>query len=426
MRLAEGGREGVAMWRISKEGRLDRLVVFVAGAGKAVPVGELLFEGADRRQSIFRYSRSWLANDAAQALAPTLPLRPKAVHSAPYEVPLPFHDAAPDGWGKSILLQAYPNQRWGMAEYLAAAGNDRIGELSFGPEPDQEPQQFIPPGQPMLDPPAGQASLEDLLEAAMAVDEGRAQTHHLHLLFRSSADIGGARPKAHLSDGGRGWIAKFPAQGDGFDEPRVEAVCLDLAEASGIDTPDHDVIRIAGRSVLLVERFDRRGDRRLGYASAGTMMGRPPDEYATTITYADIAAVARAAGVRPCERELFRRVLFNAFIHNTDDHLRNHAFLRDRQGWHLSPVFDIVPHQRGRLVLPPAPGFDPLPDPRIVMAAHARFRLDGPSAQDIYDEVVQAMGRLDACLDQRGVTARDRSTLVQLMPFAFSPPPLRG
>ena len=244
---------------------------------------------------------------------------------------------------------------------------------------------------------------------------------------RGSADIGGARPKTRIRRGDRSWIAKFPALGDQFDDPRLEAVCLDLAVACGIETPEHDVIRVAGRSVLLVYRFDRGPEgQRYGYVSAGTLTGQPPGEYATRSSYADLAATARENGIRPCESQLFRRLLYNCFIHNTDDHLRNHAFLRREGQWALSPVFDIVPNRQSRLVLRPAAGFPPEPDPRAAFAAHAHFRLDRQAAAAIYDEVAAGFADLPRALERRDVTARDRETALAMMPFAVNPPALAG
>lgn len=413
------------MWPISKAGRLDRLVVFVSLDGPPIPAGELVFEGRDHSMSFFRYAGSWLKNPERRfPLAPVLPLRARAVISAPYAVPLFFYDAAPDGWGKSVLTQAYPTQVWGMGEFLAAAGDDRTGELRFGPDPTGLPEQFVP-GQALIEMPDGPASIEDLLEAAQAVDEGRPRTHHLRLLFRSSADVGGARPKARLHREGKSWIAKFPAVGDTFDDPRMEAVCLDLAQACGIETPAHDVLRVLDRSVLLVERFDRAPEgRRLGYMSAATVTGLPPTDYATTFTYAELAAKAREIGIQPCEAELFRRLLFNCFIHNTDDHLRNHAFLRRNGAWQLSPVYDLVPCARGRLVMAAAAGVLPSPDPRLAMSAHAKFKLDWQAAGQIYHEVVQGLADIERILEFRDVGAKDRGTVRALMPFAFNPPGL--
>lgn len=409
------------MWPTSKEGRLDRLVGFVSVDDVPVPVGELVFEGRERTRSFFRYAGSWLENRAARfALAPVLPLKARAINSTPHALPLFFYDAAPDGWGKAVLTFAYPDQKWGMAEFLAAAGDDRTGDQLFGPDP-AGPERFVP-GPAMIDLPEEDSSLEALLEAAEAMDQGQPRRHHLDLLFRGSADVGGARPKTRIQRDGRSWIAKFPAQGDIFDDPRLEAVCLDLAQACGIETPEHDVVRVAGRSVLLVDRFDRGpAGQRFGYMSAATLVGQPPGDYATSSSYAEVASLAREKGIQPCEGQLFRRLLFNCFIHNTDDHLRNHAFLRRGEAWALSPIFDVVPGRQGRLVLAPAPGFSPDPDPLGAFAAHARFRLNRRAAVEIYDEVVDGLRSLPQTLDRREVTVRDRKTALALMPFALNP-----
>nr|WP_247887439.1 type II toxin-antitoxin system HipA family toxin [Azospirillum sp. SYSU D00513] len=397
-------------------------------SGAPQPAGELVFEGKGPvRRSFFRYATSWLRNPDAPPLVPALlPKRNKAVRSDPFEVPLPFHDAGPDGWGKSILAAAFPNTTFGMGEFLAAAGDERTGDLGFGPTPEEGPQRFEPE-EPFLDLPGADETLEELMEAAESVEEGRAERHHLRLLFRSSADVGGARPKARVQRDGRGCIAKFPARGDPFDDPKAEAVCLSLAGACGIEVPGHETVRIAGRTVLLVERFDRAPDgRRFGYMSAGTLLGHPPDAYHTRHSYADVAVRAREIGARPCEADLYRRLLFNAFIHNTDDHLRNHAFLRDGAEWRLSPAFDLVPHRQARLVLRPARDVDPHPDPAIAAPAYPAFDLSRAEASAVYGEIVAGLTLLPDLLDRYEVSRGDRALLLDLMRHAAAPPPFPG
>lgn len=416
----------ISNWPVSKSGRIDRLVVFSMAGPTPRPVGELLFEGtAVARPSVFRYARSWLSDPEAPPLDPLgLPKRPKAVRSHPYELPLVLYDAGPDGWGKAVLANAYPNTIFGMAEFLAAAGEDRTGDLGFGPAPEEGPRRFVPE-EPLITPPDGMETLESLVEAAEALDEGRAEKHHLAMLLRSSADVGGARPKARVRRSAEdiGAIAKFPARGDAFDEPRVEAVCLSLADACGIDVPPHEIVSIAGRSVLLVERFDRGPDgSRLGCISAATLLGQPPGEYATRFTYPDMAIKARVAGMAPCEAPIFRRLLFNAFINNTDDHTRNHAFVRDAGGWRMSPAFDLVPHRHKRLVMRPGRGIDPVPDPRVVFAAWPEFGLSRTEADAVAAEMVAGMARLGELLDRFEVTARDRAVLADCIPHALAPP----
>jgi len=372
-------------WRISKQGRLERLVVFLGET--AIPVGELLFQGNGKiRSSIFRYAKSWLEHPDRRPLYPLgLPLRAKAKDSTPYELPLPLYDAAPDGWGRAVLEAAYPMQVFGMGEFLAAAGDNREGELRFGSEAPDGPEIWTPT-EPNINLPDGSETLESLMLAAEAVEAGQATRHHLSLLLRSSTDIGGARPKAQLRHEGEDWIAKFKAWGDGFDNPRIEAACLSLAEECGIETPPHRLLEVAGRSVLLVRRFDRARDgQRLGYLSAASLAKVPPGTYMTNWTYADLAAAAREIGIIPCEIELFRRMLFNCAIHNTDDHLRNHAFIRDNAGWRLSPVFDILPNNQKTMVLRPARTIEATVDITTAFAAWPKFHLSLEQAKEIRD-----------------------------------------
>lgn len=409
------------MWKISEDGRIDRLVVYVTVEGKPVPVGAITVEGTGLvRQSRFAYARSWL--EKGFPISPVLPLKAKAAVSAPYELPLPFYDATPDGWGRSVLTAAFPRQVFGMAEFLAAAGNDRTGDLSFGPTPDSGPMQWIPQDDPQFAFPGGSESLSALLEAAEAVDSGEATVTHLRRLFRSSADTGGARPKARLKLDGEEWLAKFRTWGDPFDDPKIEAVCLDLAEACGIPVPAHRLVDVAGRSVLLLKRFDRDGDVRLGYMSAGTLVQATPSTYQTNVTYADVATKARRTGIEPCEEAIFRRMLFNAFIHNTDDHLRNHGFLRMDGTWRLSPAFDLVPCNRPAHVLAPARGVTGVPDPAAMLEACGAFGLKWEMAEEVFTEVVTGLAALPDLLNRHEVVARDRETVAGLMPLAFAPP----
>jgi serine/threonine-protein kinase HipA len=414
------------MWQISN-GRLDRLIVFVTGTGGPRPIGQLTFEGGPRKRfSAFSYAKSWFDDPEHWAIAPThLPVKKKSVDSRPFEVPLPFYDSSPDAWGKTILNHAFPSQVFGMAEYLAAAGDHRTGELSFGHTPSGQPETWRPEGPAYVDLPDGPENLDDLIAAAAALEDGDASRHHVQLLLKSGADVGGARPKARIckADGSE-WIAKFPTRDDVFDDPRIEAVCLSLARKAGIETTAHDLIEIGGKTVLLVERFDRTpGGDRLGYSSAATLLGQEATGYGTNYSYADVATRARTAGIQPCEAGLFRRLLFNCFIHNTDDHLRNHAFLRSKDGWALSPAFDLVPNRDNRLVLRPGVNIDPQPDPTVAFSAWNQFKLTPDAAKQIYDEVAEAMAHLPQLFVDFAVSKRDAELLASIMPSAFAPKP---
>lgn len=164
--------------------------------------------------------------------------------------------------------------------------------------------------------------------------------------LRGGSSLGGARPKAHvIGTDGRLAIAKFPSpKNDDWDVIHWEHVALELARRAGITTADHQLERIDGKPVIILRRFDRRADgRRIGYISAMTLLSAGDGQ---TFDYLDIAEQVEADSDRATEdlRDLWTRAAYGRLISNTDDHLRNHGFLRGPAGWRLSPAFDINPN----------------------------------------------------------------------------------
>jgi len=330
---------------------LTDLDVFVDVGGDPVRAGVAYF--TPRRSGVattFTYDPTYLADATAADLEPGLP----RVGGQQYVDGLPgaFADSSPDRWGRNLIdkrrraAQRETPQRLPAAtaiDYLVGVSDiTRQGGLRFTGRDD--PDGFLAPGHdvPKL------VSLPALLDAADHVVRSGAHTAGdldavKSLLDAGSGSLGGARPKASVrADDGRLLIAKFPHQGDEWDVMAWEKTALDLAEAAGITVPPRRLTKVGPRSVLLLERFDRSGSTRIGYISAMTLLGaRDGDER----DYADIAEAlpAYGASVRRDLAELFRRVVFNVAIHNTDDHLRNHGFLRAKGGWSLSPVFDVNP-----------------------------------------------------------------------------------
>jgi serine/threonine-protein kinase HipA len=409
-------------WQIS-DGRIDRVVIFAEVEGSRVPAGELVFQGRTKRLGTFHYARSWIDADRPPLVPIDLPVRARGFEGTPNEAPLAFYDSIPDGWGLSILKRAFPSQVFGIAEQLAACGDDRTGFLSCGPT-SATSERWIPEGATEIKLATGSESFDDLIAAALAADNDQASQTQLRALFRTSADIGGARPKARIRRDGQEWIAKLPAVGDAFDEPRIEAVCLAIADEANVDVPPFRVDPVAGRSVLSVARFDRRHGARLGYMSAATLVRQPYAQYRADSSYAELAATALRAGIVPCEEALFRRMLVNGFVNNTDDHLRNHGFIFDGEQWKLSPVFDVVTNREKTPVLRSAPRSASTTDPAELFKAHNAFRLDRTTAEAIYADVVDACGKIDGILDEYQVTKEDREIFRSIARYIFEPPAL--
>jgi serine/threonine-protein kinase HipA len=177
-------------------------------------------------------------------------------------------------------------------------------------------------------------------------ERDKASDEELRLLLRGGSSLGGARPKAHVIDPrGRASIAKFPSRADDWDVVAWEAVAHELAKRAGIKVPPAELHRIDGKSVFITERFDRSAaGERIGYVSAMTMLeagDRDPR------SYLEIAEVIESESPRATEdlRELWSRSGLFILISNTDDHLRNHGFLKTiAAGWELAPAFDINPN----------------------------------------------------------------------------------
>ena len=316
-------------------------------AGRLRTAGELI---------TFTYGQSYLGRVGAQPLfLPELPLvrgpiRPEGGLS----VASCIRDAGPDAWGQRVILARrvghlnaeHDTGSLGLLSYLLESGSDRIGALDF----QTSPTEYVPR--------TGHATLEELQTAAERLTAGEQLSPALAEALLRGTSIGGARPKALLHDdlGGRQLIAKFEVASDAFPVVKAEAVAMDLAARVGLNVARTELIECRGKSVLLVERFDRavtaagHVHRRM-LVSALTLLGL--DEMAGRYaTYYGLADLIRQRFTEPKAtlRELFIRIVFNICVSNTDDHARNHsAFYRfDPRGIDLTltPGYDICPQPR--------------------------------------------------------------------------------
>ncbi|HEY4177095.1 MAG TPA: type II toxin-antitoxin system HipA family toxin [Kofleriaceae bacterium] len=381
--------------------------------GSDVVVGRLWARARSNRESAsFEYTAAWLARPGAFALDPELPLAQGRTHT---ERPLfnAFTDPAPDRWGQTLMRR---NERArakaeGRAprtlltsDFLTLVDDaTRLGALRFR---EAGTQLFLTVGGGI--PPLVQ--LPKLLRASAAVVADEETDDDLALLLAPGTSLGGARPKASIRrPDGTLAIAKFPSQDDEWPVTRWEATTLAMAKAAGIAVPRFELATILKKPVLIVDRFDRTGRRRIPYISAMTALAaRDGDQR----SYLEIADVLRSGGhdTRAQLAQLWRRIVFNVLVSNTDDHLRNHGFLRAADGWALSPAFDLNPMPadvRPRVHALALDEADPTASLETVKAIAKSFGLSGPNATSIVAEVAAVTRRWKSFAQKHGLSARD-------------------
>lgn len=301
-----------------------------------------------RGRGAFRYDREYLERGDAFALDPvSLPLKPESFtidHPGVFGV---FEDSLPDDWGRRLLVRKHqiPRHEQNLPNLLLALGNNGLGALSYT---DHEKPQ----------PPSADISilhLSALVTAAEMFERGEIRDPELSLLLSAASSPGGARPKAVVYDEADSihYLAKFPSTKDQVDVVKIEAATMNLAARAGLAVPPIRLIQCAGRSVLLVRRFDIIPSGRQHMISFQTLL-KASGYYQHR--YQDLLGILRKYSRDPLDdaERLYRQMVFNALIGNTDDHLKNFWMVHDReQGWRLSPAFDLVPDvgQRGEHVL---------------------------------------------------------------------------
>ena len=217
--------------------------------------------------------------------------------------------------------------------------------------------------------------------------------------------LGGARPKASVRDGRRLLVAKFPKPTDEWDVIAWEATALDIAERAGVNVPGRRLILVNGRAVLLLDRFDRAADTRIGYWSAMTLLGATDGQSGD---YVDFAEALAEVGVDTAAdlRQLWRRIALSVVINNTDDHLRNHGLLRQGRGWRLSPAFDINPNPvAGEFRSTTIGGAAPDAEIDALMTYAPTFGLDRSTAGRTMDQIRHAARSWRSLAAANGVQA---------------------
>lgn len=377
----------------------------------------------------FVYGRSYLARPNAVALDPIeLPLaertyetrRLKGVFGA-------LRDASPDYWGRRVIEKHAGLAQLGEIDYLLHSPDDRAGALSFGraatpPAPARTYNQTV-------DLARLQALADRLINEETSPETTPAELAQVQDLLQLGTSMGGARPKVVVENEGQLWLAKFNRTDDPWNHARVEHAMLILARECGLTTAESRLTEVAGRDVLLVKRFDREPHaesyRRARMLSALTLL-RAGDSHQDRERWSYVLLVEELRRVssdpKADARELFKRMVFNALISNTDDHPRNHAVIAPGKDWRLSPAYDLVPFpavsvERRDLALTVG-DFGRYANVINLLSQCPRFLLTREEAAQIIDTMeAQVRARAYPVARAFGVTERDCATIARA--FAY-------
>jgi serine/threonine-protein kinase HipA len=353
-----------------------------------------------RRKVALSYDAAWIASAQGFALSEDLPLQAGLMLPAERDTAVgALDDARPDQWGERVIRLVEPPARLSLLEYLYFAGDDRFGALGVSLHPDT----YVPAptaAMPTFD------GFADMHQAVQRVMAGEAVSEQQRRLLQPGVSMGGARPKSLMHIDGASWVVKF-SEGGELDSPLVEHASMQLARRCGIHTADTLALPLPQGHAVAVKRFDREGLKRLHVLSAHVAL-RAAGE---AMGYPELAQLIRRLGhpdqVRAQQQELFRRMVFNILIDNTDDHEKNHALVRGADGFYaLSPAFDVLPAAQGlgyQQMRVGALGHESSMDNALSQAR--AFGLTDAQAQQTVAEIVSQVAQWKAVF--KGLNVRD-------------------
>jgi len=368
-----------------------------------------------RITAMFSYDDDYISKNDNWSIDPSLSLIAGAQPSV-NGFPGAFRDASPDRWGQNLIRHRHRKEHKtaGLSlktindvDYLMGVSDfTRQGDLRFSFEKNG---QFEHPSNniPQL------TALSKLLYAAHNYEAENEESAISYLLNAGSASLGGARPKAAVLDGNDLYIAKFPHRQDKWDVIAWEWVSLCVAVEAGLDVPEKRLEKVDGDNVLLIKRFDRAENKRIGYISMMTSLGFNDGE---NTDYSEIAERLNdiSVSVNNDLHELYRRIILFIYLNNTDDHLRNHGLIRSGSGWRLSPVFDVNPTP-DTATLRVTSIFSEYEKEKALEAikfnAHV-FNLSLTDAEKIISEVSGAIKSIKTYANQAGISKEEQKRVI--------------
>ena len=382
-------------------------------------VGQLTFAESSRGGVFsFAYDKAFLTSDYRLQIDPLLTLHDGELYNdSPDKNFRAFLDSSPDRWGR-ILMQRRAaiefnkglrtTSRLTELDYLLGVHDSyRMGGIRFKLAGSTD---FLDNNSEFAAPPM--ASLRELEYAALQIEkddniERDEYYRWLKMLISPGSSLGGARPKACVTDeNDHLWIAKFPNQSDAFDVGAWEMVCYELAQAAGVEMFPSEIRRYSSEHhTFITKRFDRIGTQRVHFSSAMTQLQYYDGEHSDGASYLEIAEFLTTSGsqTKTDLAQLWRRIVFNIAVSNTDDHLRNHGFLLTHKGWKLSPAYDLNPIVGKQGLHLNITDVSNELDYRLAFDVIDFFRLDRDEATRIYDQVLGAVKHWQSIANQLGI-----------------------
>jgi serine/threonine-protein kinase HipA len=332
----------------------------------------------DERRDVgeFQYDPEFAASGIQ--IAPLMMPLSKKVYSFPQLPEKTFHglpgllsDSLPDKFGNALIdawlatLGRTP-QSFNAVERLCYTGTRGMGALEFSPVIGPRPRK------------AHKIEIDSLVRLASEVlqnrlglegnFDGKKREQALNDILRVGTSAGGARAKAVIAwnretnevrsgqieagDGFDYWLLKFDGVAGNkdkeLDDPKgfgaIEYAYYLMARAAGIHMSECRLLEENGRRHFMTRRFDRlAGGKKLHMQSLGAMAHLDFNQ-AGAHAYEQAMLVIRELDMpEETAEEQFRRMIFNIVARNQDDHVKNIAFLMDKQGrWSLSPAFDVT------------------------------------------------------------------------------------
>lgn len=376
----------------------------------------------------FEYDTAWLKTGQKFLLDPDISLFSGSQYPNKKDNFGIFLDSMPDTWGRTLMKRraaqwARENNIKTPTLYdidflLGVYDASRMGALRFKTDPNGD---FLDNNKTTPTPPW--SSIRELQVAAESIEDDKDNDEvkkWLSILIAPGSSLGGARPKANILDTDNSlWIAKFPSNSDTIDKAAWEYLAYELAIKAGIIMAPCKIEKIMGNyHTFFTKRFDRKNGERIHFASAMTMTGNNEETIKDHHpSYLEIAEFISNHGVNIEENlhQLWRRIVFNISISNTDDHLRNHGFILTDAGWTLAPAYDLNPSiDKDGLSLNIDMDNNEL-DFELAKSVGAYFRLNETQMNTIIDEVTSVVRNWKEVANRIGIPRSEQ----QLMEKAF-------